>query len=281
MGGPWLAADPTDDPRQERYVVRALRTAIFLGMTIPSLASGQAVATGFLDRMVRVGEHSAAYQVYVPRDYDGSRPWPVILFLHGAGERGTDGLLQTEVGIGSAIRRNPSRYPALVVMPQSPRDSVWQGAPAQAALAALDRTIAEFNIDPARVYLTGMSMGGNGSWYLAYHHPDRFAALAVICGFVSPFRAVRSFVPDGEGTLYERLAERIAHLPVWLVHGAADPVVPVVESRAMHDALKARGGDVHYVELPNVGHNAWDPAYQSPELIQWLLAQRRPPRERP
>jgi predicted peptidase len=142
-------------------------------------------------------------------------------------------------------------------------------------MGALDRTIEEFNADSTRVYLTGMSMGGNGTWYLAYHHPDRFAAIAPICGFVSSSRLVASFVPDGEGSAFERLAERIRHVPTWIVHGDADDVVPVLESRSMHDALRAAGAAVHYVELPGVGHNSWDAAYQTPELATWLFTQRR------
>jgi predicted peptidase len=255
---------------------RALAGASFLiaSMVVPDPASAQ-VATGFLDRTVTVAGTSHDYQVYVPRDYDGTRAWPVILFLHGAGERGDDGLLQTEVGIGSAIRRAPDRYPAIVVMPQVPLDSTWQGVPGQAAIAALDRTLEEFNTDRSRVYLTGMSMGGNGTWYLAYHHPDRFAAIAPICAFVTGFRLVASFVPAGPGTEFERLAQRIRHIPVWIVHGDADNVVPASESRAMHKALTAAEADVHYIELPGVGHNSWDPTYQNPELATWMFAQQR------
>jgi predicted peptidase len=241
---------------------------------VPAGLSGQN-QTGFLDRSVAIDGVEYPYQVYVPRDYDATRSWPVILFLHGAGERGEDGLIQTEVGIGSAIRRTPDRYPAVVVLPQVPLDSTWQGAPGRAAMGALDRTIEEFNTDSTRVYLTGMSMGGNGTWYLAYQHPDRFAAIAPICGFVSSSRLVASFVPDGEGSAFERLAERIRHIPTWIVHGDADDVVPVLESRSMHDALRAAGAAVHYVELPGVGHNSWDTTYQTPELATWLFTQRR------
>jgi predicted peptidase len=231
--------------------------------------------TGFLDRSIAVGATDYPYQVYVPRAYDPSRRWPAVLFLHGAGERGSDGLLQTEVGIGPAIRRYPSRFPAIVVMPQAPEDTRWSIAPGDAALAALDKTVSEFSIDPNRIYLTGLSMGGHGSWYLAYHHTDRFAALLVICGFVGDRPGRPTFVPSGEGSPYQRMAARIGALPTWIVHGEADSLVPVAESRSMAEALRAAGADVHYTELPGTDHDSWTAAYSSEAILQWLFAQRR------
>ncbi len=158
-------------------------------------------------------------------------------------------------------------------MPQVPPDSTWQGRSAQTALRALDRTTAEFNTDPARTYLAGMSMGGNGSWALAYRQPGRFAALVVVCGFVSRLHDFPAVVEGDPATIPQRVAERIAPLPVWMVHGDADPVVPVEESRRMDAALRAAGGEVHYTELPGVGHNCWDAAFNDPALPSWLFAQ--------
>jgi predicted peptidase len=242
-------------------------------MFVPAAASSQGQPTGFLDRTTTVEGQTFRYQVYVPRDYDPGRAWPVILFLHGAGERGSDGLLQTEVGLPSAIRRAPAGYPAIVVAPQVPLDGSWQGRPGQAAMQALDRTLEEFSTDPTRVYLTGMSMGGNGSWYLAYRHPERFAAVAVVCGFVARQGEWPEFVSRGEGTPFERVAARVDHLPIWIAHGEDDTLVPASESRGMHEALRATGADVRYIELPGVGHNAWDPTYRDPEFAEWLFAQ--------
>lgn len=167
------------------------------------------------------------------------------------------------------------RYPAVVVFPQAPKDSSWQGTSARLALAALDQTLAEINADPDRVYLTGLSMGGNGTWYLDHQHVGRFAAIAAVCGFVSGARSFPSFVPPGEGTPYERYARGLRSMPTWIVHGADDPVVPVTESQRMFEALTALGAEVHHVELPGVGHNAWDAAYRSPDFATWLFAQRR------
>jgi predicted peptidase len=231
--------------------------------------------TGFLDRHVVHAGVRYPYQVYVPSSYDPARAWPVVLFLHGAGERGDDGLLQTEVGIGTAIRRDPARFPAIVVMPQAPRDSFWAGPPGEAALAALGRTCEAYSIDRRRQYLTGLSMGGHGSWLMGYHHPERFAAMLVVCGFVGDRPGRPSVVPAGEGTPHQRVAARLASVPIWIVHGEADLAVPVTESRLMADALRAVGADVHYTELPGTNHDAWTPAYGSESIVRWLFAQQR------
>ena len=237
--------------------------------------AAQAAETGFLNRAVTLGGVGYAYQVYVPRAYNASKTWPIILALHGAGERGDDGLLQTEVGLGNAIRRHAERYPAVVVFPQARLDEIWQGRGADVALAALDASMSEYNIDSSRVYLTGISMGGNGSWYLAYHHPERFAALVVVCGWISERREglYPAIVPPSAGDPFAAVAQRVARIPVWIFHGEADDVVPVEESRRMAAALRAIGADVRYTELPDVGHGAWEPAYALAELPVWLLQQ--------
>jgi predicted peptidase len=231
--------------------------------------------TGFLDRRIDHAGVTYRYQVYVPSDYDATRPWPVVLFLHGAGERGGDGLLQTEVGIAPTIRRYPERYRAIVVMPQAPIDTFWGGPPGDAAIAALDRTCADYRIDPHRVYRTGLSMGGHGSWFLAYRFPERFAAALIICGFVGDRPNRPSLVAPGDGTPYQRMAAQVRSLPIWIVHGEADPLVPVGESRAMATALRELGADVRYTELPGTDHDAWTAAYGSASIIEWLFAQRR------
>ena len=255
-----------------------LRTLVAVLLVTPALLTAQRVETGFLDRTVSVRGAPYRYQVFVPSSYAASNQrWPVILFLHGAGERGSDGLFQTQVGIATFIRRSPSNYPALVVLPQVPTDSLWVGAPADAAIAALDQTMLEFRGDPDRVYLTGMSMGGHGTWNLAYKHPTRFAAIAPICGFLEHrlLPGARSIIPPDSGDAFVALARRIGKLPTWIFHGEADPVVPVAGSRKAFDAIKAAGGDVRYTELLGVDHNAWDPAYGSQQFREWLFAQRR------
>lgn len=231
--------------------------------------------TGFLNRRVREAGSEHAFQVYIPAAYDGLHAWPVILFLHGSGEGGNDGLRQTQIGLPAAIRRDPARYPALAVMPQAPIGGTWLGDASTIARAALDQTLEEFSTDAARVYLAGMSMGGNGAWAMAGANPDRFAALVVVCGFVRGHGEFGAALDGDAATLHARLARCIAALPIWMVHGAADPVVPVSESRRMHEALEAAGATVHYRELPGVGHNSWDAAFADPGMSDWLFAQTR------
>jgi predicted peptidase len=249
---------------------------LFLLIGLSSEARAQGTATGFLDRSVTISGEAYRYQVFVPADYTPSRAWPVVLFLHGGGERGTDGLIQTEVGIGSAIRRFSSRFPAIVVMPQARPPAGWVGANADMALKALDQTESEFNIDRSRAYLTGLSMGGAGTWYVAYRHPNRFAALLAICARVRPSATTTDpVVPAADGEAFATLAARIKHLPIWVFHGDADMTVPVDESRGIVAALKALNVPVKYSELPGVGHNSWDAAYRAPEVAEWLLAQKK------
>jgi len=232
--------------------------------------------TGFLNRTIEVEGVSHRYQVYVPAEYTRARRWPVVLFLHGSGERGTDGLLPTSVGLGEGIRRHAERWPAIVVFPQAPPEHRWHGRVAHLALAALDRTIREFSTDPDRVYLAGLSAGGNGVWNLAYRTPERFAALVAICGWVQPTAERReAILPPDSGIPYPVIAGRIRSIPVWIWHGEADSVVPVEESRRMADALRAAGAEVVYTELPGVGHESWVQAFDLPELPAWLLARSR------
>ena len=156
--------------------------AAALALTVP--LSAQRIQTGFLDRWVTMNGRTYRYQVYVPAAYADSAAWPVILFLHGAGERGGDGLLQTAVGLGAAIRRDPAGYPGIVVFPQAPTDSQWVGIPAQMAVAALKQTLAEYRTDPNRVYLTGLSMGGFAALHFGFTYSHMARSLVVGgCGY--------------------------------------------------------------------------------------------------
>jgi predicted peptidase len=247
--------------------------AVSAGLT-PS-ARGQE-PTGFLNRSISLDGVDRRYQVYVPVEYSQARRWPVILFLHGSGERGTDGLLQTGIGLGEGIRRHAERWPAIVVFPQAPPEHRWHGKVAYLALATLDRTLREFSTDSNRVYLVGLSAGGNGVWNLSYRYPERFAALLAVCGWVMPTRErPEAILPPDSGPPYPVIARRIRSLPIWIWHGEADPVVPVEESRRMAGALRAGGATVRYTELPGTGHEAWEPAFDSPDLPRWLLSQTR------
>lgn len=255
---------------------------LLICVVLPSGTRAQSVETGFLNRTITVRGVERHYQVYVPRGYTNKTKWPVILALHGGGERGGDGLKQTEVGLGRAIRLHEERFQAIVVFPQSPADSSagWQGENSTLALAALDRTVKEFSIDESRVYLTGLSMGGNGSWYLAARDANRFAAAVIICGFVNGRKNSAGLVypavlSESGPDVFTAVATRAKDLPIWIFHGDADAVVPVAESRGMYAALKSVGGNVQYTEYPGVNHPSWDRAYDTPELWSWLFSQRR------
>jgi predicted peptidase len=251
-----------------------LTVAIFV---MPTLARNR--ETGFLNRTITIGSLTYRYQVYVPDEWSQDKKWPVVLFLHGAGERGDDGLMQTDLGIGTAIRRYRERFPCIVVMPQCRKNAWWTetGMEAQ-ALQALEKTMKEFNGDPQRVYLTGLSMGGYGTWSIAAKHPGKFAALVAICGGLRLPTGARSApgntAAEASADPYTAAAQKIGKTPVWVFHGEADPVVPVTESRKMVEALKAAGGNVRYTEYPEVKHNSWDKAYADPELLPWLLSHR-------
>lgn len=258
-------------------VKRAIQSLALLPLLTTALQA-QRVETGFLDRSITVAGRSYRYQVYVPANYQTKSSWPAILFLHGAGERGDDGLLPTNVGLGPAIRENPSRYPAIAVFPQVPRDSQWVGAPGDMAVAALQQTMREFKVDPSRVYLTGLSMGGHGTWYVAYRHPQLFAAVVPICGWVREFARFRGSVPVVPGdsaAVMPNLVERLARVPIWIFHGEVDQVVDVNGSREPFNALKGASADVRYTELLGIDHNSWDAAFSSEEFTRWLFAQQR------
>jgi predicted peptidase len=254
-------------------------------------AQRRQVETGFVDRTVTVRSETYRYQVFVPPPYSADRQWPIILSLHGGGERGFDGVKPTEVGIGRAIRKAPRRFPAIVVFPQVRPGHLWDNAMQAQALAALEHSIEEFHGDRDRVYLTGLSIGGRGAWALAFREPGRFAALVVITGpvmvldrpsYTKQMRAVlleeTPFVHDLDP--YRTVAAKLKHVPIWLFHGTADPIHPVSESRRMAAALRSFGAAVRYTEYEGVGHDSWDRAYADPEWVPWLLAQsRRPERQ--
>ena len=187
-------------------------------------------------------------------------------------------LLPTTVGLAPAIRSAPHRFPAIAVFPQVPPDSQWVGTSAEVALAALRQTMAEFQTDARRVYLTGLSMGGHGTWYLAYRHPELFTAIAPICGWVTDLpRFVGSVpvVPPDSGPPLPALARRLAGMPVWIFHGEMDAVVPVSGSREPAAALQAASPEVRYTEYLGLNHNSWDATYASDQFTRWLFAQRR------
>lgn len=219
--------------------------------------------TGFVTRTVKVDSTEYAYQVYVPATA-AKQKLPVVLFLHGIGQRGEGGIMP-ESGAARAFAENyMKRIPAIIVLPQCRRGKYWWDADmTRMTMGALNRTIEEFSGDTSRVSLVGVSMGGYGAWHLAAENKEKFARVVPICGG-SPERGADRFA---------RLARRIGSTPVWVFHGAEDRVVPVSESRGMVEALKAAGGNVRYNEYPKVGHNVWMNVLGEQELLPWLLKQ--------
>jgi len=226
-------------------------------ITAVSSASAQQ-KTGFIDKELP-GSGERKYVVFIPHENTGEKAYPTILFLHGAGETGKDNKAQVKVGLASAIRKNEKSFPFIVVFPQS-HNRTWKAGSddGKAAMSALEAVQKEYKVDADRIYLTGLSMGGFGTWSHAAAFPEKWAAIAPICG-------------GGD----VKAAERIKNIPTWNFHGDDDNAVNVKLSRAMIDALKAAGGEPRYTEYPGVGHNSWDRAYGTQELYDWMLKQKR------
>jgi predicted peptidase len=246
------------------------------------LGAGCATNSRFLERTVSVGDQQYLYRVWLPQRYSALQHWPVILFLHGSAERGDDNVRQISSGLAPDLEDYAERYKCIIVFPQARSGQEWYGEMETQALAALDATVREFHGDPRHLYLTGVSMGGAGTWYMARHR--RFAAVVPVAGEVArkpddPFPSDPP--PDvarivGAADPYGALAAAIGSTPVWVFHGAQDDVIPVSEARSMVAALRRAGNRVRYTEYPDLGHEIWDRAYADPELVRWLLAQRLP-----
>jgi poly(3-hydroxybutyrate) depolymerase len=236
--------------------------------------------TGFLNRSIAYHGANYRFQVYLPEDYrrDDRRQWPIILFLHGRGERGAEGMWQTQIGLPEALRDHPERWPFIVVMPQCPLRHYWtEPEMYNLALATLDQETEEFHADPTRTYLTGLSLGGYGSWELARAYPRRWAAVAIAAGGV-----FWSYAPDRwreANTLPAEYARALGRTPVWVFHGSQDAIVPPREDELMFEAFKANGGHIRFWLYQGLQHDCWKRAFNEPELPRWLFAHRRDPRE--
>ncbi len=208
-----------------------------------------------VEQELKVNGKTIPYLLYFPKDYDtkeGKRP--LMLFLHGRGESSGPLSMVKKWGPPRLIERGEN-FPYIIASPQCPRAESWAQPSQQALLVALlDHLGKTCKVDEDRVYLTGLSMGGYGSWRLAADHPERFAAVVPICGAGKP-----------------EDAEKLKYLPIWAWHGAADPTVPVQRSIEMVEAIKKAGSTViRFTPLEHIGHNSWEAAYASPDLYQWL-----------
>ncbi|TNJ67700.1 phospholipase [Paenibacillus hemerocallicola] len=198
------------------------------------------------------------YLLHLPEQYgkQAGVKWPLIVFLHGSGERGDDIEKVKIHGIPKIAERDPS-FPFIALSPQCPKDSYWN-IEQDGVMALLDEIVTGYNVDTSRIYLSGLSMGGYGTWKLACDYPDRFAAIAPICGGGDPYRA-----------------KALKHTPVWAFHGAKDSVVSIGESEQMVERLKAGGGNVRFTVYPDADHNSWTETYDNPELYEWMLRHSR------
>jgi predicted peptidase len=213
----------------------------------------------------KVESATLKYLLFLPKGYDGSgeKRWPLMLFLHGAGERGNDIWKVTTHGPPKNVAQNPD-FPFILVSPQCLEGEIWSK---DSLLGLLDDVTANLKVDTNRVYLTGLSMGGYGTWDLGLNHPERFAAIVPICGGGELITVLIAHGPK---------AQAMKSLGVWAFHGAKDPIVPPDESQRMVNVLKKIGTqDVKLTIYPEAGHDAWTETYNNPELYQWLLAHER------
>jgi predicted peptidase len=221
---------------------------------------------------IGAGRKVLRYRLLKPVDYDPKKSYPLVLFLHGAGERGSDNEKQLVHGVSAFVKQRKN-YPCFLAAPQCPKNIRWvevdwsadshrqpakMSAPMKLAFELIATLVKEFAIDPKRIYITGLSMGGFGAWDMLARRPDLFAAAVLVCGGAD-----------------EATAAKIAKIPQWAFHGAKDEAVMPSRSRNMIDALKKAGGKPKYTEYPRVGHDAWNPAYKDREMFRWLFAQKK------
>ena len=231
-------------------------------------AATSSTATGMLPKdSVKTGQYAQTFdthveaqpqydcQIYIPADYAKARgPWPLVLFLHGAGESGSD-VEKVKIHGPPKLIAAGKTFPAIVVSPQNPVANGWK---VKALEGLLDEIQKKYDVDTKRIYLTGLSMGGMGTWSLAIDQPTRFAALA-------PMAA------RGDATKVAVLKD----VPIWVFHGDKDPTVPVKGDQDMVNALKAAGSTVRFTIYPGVGHDSWTASYENPELWIWMFSQRQ------
>lgn len=262
--------------------ISSLRLAgCFLLLSLLNTAQAQDLSQ-YEKREFRTADgNTLPYRLLFPKNYEKSKKYPLILFLHGAGERGTDNEKQLVHGAKMFLEApNRKRFPAIVVMPQCPEDSYWASVkvdrdkrpmtfefdysrpsnwPLVAAYDLVKQLVGEESVDKHRLYLMGLSMGGMGTFEQVFSHPKTFAAAVPICG----------------GADVDAYDKRVCKTPFWVFHGDADSVVPVENSRRIVEKLKDLKAPVQYTEYPGVNHNSWDNAFAEPQLLPWLFSHSR------
>ena len=238
--------------------------AIFSAMKAKAQTNNSSFTTATLDWKSKcTGE--LKYLLYLPPDYSKSsdKKSPLMLFLHGAGERGADVNRAAIHGPMSLVRQG-TNFPFIIVAPQCPAGQLWDNEP---LLQLLDRIESNYAVDTNRIYLTGLSMGGYGTWKLGLSHPDKFAAIAPICGGASMIDVIL-------GTWDKK--KELEKLPIWAFHGAKDDIVPLKESERVVEFLKNAGvQNIRLTVYPEAKHDSWKQAYADPKFYEWLLNQIR------
>ncbi|MDF1863758.1 MAG: alpha/beta hydrolase-fold protein [Saprospiraceae bacterium] len=259
--------------------MKSLFLLFLLSFSIMSISQAQNLSTFQKKTFLSAKGDNLPYRMLLPENFDKDQSYPLILFLHGAGERGNDNELQLVHG-AKLFLENIEKHPAIVVFPQCPENVRWSNVdwdsrmedgscnmpfsekatrPMELVLELIDNLLITKSIDNSRIYLCGLSMGGFGSFDLLARKPDFFAAAIPICGGGNPLVA----------KLY---ADNTA---MWIFHGDADVVVPVEGSRKMYQVLKELGANVRYTEYPGVNHNSWDKAFAEPSFLEWLFSQKK------
>lgn len=249
--------------------------AAVMAVSLIHAAPADDMASRFRARVYRSKTYSSLpYRLLVPRGYTSSRKYPLVLFLHGVGERGADNTKQLHAGLNIfADEKKMDRHPCFIAAPQCPADSWWVDADHEAdrhvmsdrptaalamSLELVDSLSNEFSIDTGRIYVVGYSMGGFGAWEAIQRRPDLFAAAVPACG-------------GGD----ETLARRIRRVPIWAFHGAHDPIVNIARSRNMIHALIAAGGVPRYTEYAEVNHFCWGLAFGDSDMHEWLFSRKK------
>jgi predicted peptidase len=248
-------------------------TSLLIVLSISTIAQQMSL----FDKLLYVSKgDTLPYRLLKPVSPESMETFPLVIFLHGAGERGTDNEVQikhiTELFTDP---KNRGKYPCYVVAPQCPKNQMWTRSegpkndvdipkkpplPMEMVIQLIEKLSQEFPIDQTRIYITGLSMGGYGTWDLLARFPDKFAAAVPICGGGAP-----------------NTVARFKHVPIWAFHGALDKIVQPQESRQMIDALRKGGAVPGYTEYPDVEHNSWVQAYKEPHLLHWLFKQKLAP----
>ncbi len=253
-------------PMKTTFSLLLALCAVFAVMNAKAQTSTSPVTAGSLDwKSTRKGE--LKYLLYLPPDYSKSsdNKWPLMLFLHGAGERGTDVNRVAIHGPMSLVKQG-TNFPFIIVAPQCPAAEIWDNEP---LLQLLDRIESTYAVDTNRVYITGLSMGGYGAWRLGLGCPERFAALAPICGGANMIEVIL-------GSWEKEHCKEMLKLPIWAFHGAKDDVVPPIESERVINSLKGIGHkNIKLTVYPQAKHDSWKDAYADPKFYEWLLKQSR------